>query len=61
MAIMDLYGRKIVGMAVSEHNDKELVISALKDTGNRIEKNILKDVFYTLTEVRRTHQRNTLI
>lgn len=41
-AIMDLYGRKIVGMAVSEHNDKELVISALKDAGNRIGKKHLE-------------------
>lgn len=37
-AIMDLYGRKIVGMAVSEHNDKELVIAALEDVANRIGK-----------------------
>ena len=34
-AIMDLYGRKIVGMAVSEHNDGELVIAALKDVQRR--------------------------
>lgn len=37
-AIMDLCGRKIVGMAVSEHNDQELVIAALKDAKNRIGK-----------------------
>lgn len=37
-AIMDLYGRKIVGMAVSEHNDKELVIAALEDAAGRIGK-----------------------
>ena len=30
-AIMDLYGRTIVGVAVSPHNDQELVIEALKD------------------------------
>ena len=41
-AIMDLYGRKIVGMAVSEHNDKELVIAALEDAKNRIGKKNLK-------------------
>lgn len=30
--IRDLHGRKLVGMAVSEHNDKALVIAALEDT-----------------------------
>lgn len=35
-AIMDLYGRKIVGMAVSEHNDEDLVIAALKDVQRRL-------------------------
>ena len=35
-AIMDLCGRKIVGMAVSEHNDTALVIAALKDARNQI-------------------------
>ncbi len=35
-AIMDLYGRKIVGMAISEKNDQELVIAALEDAKNRI-------------------------
>lgn len=40
-AIMDLYGRKIVGMAISENNDKELVIAALEDAKDRIgEKNL---------------------
>lgn len=34
-ALMDLYGRKIVGMAVSEHNDEKLVIAALKDVQRR--------------------------
>lgn len=42
-AIMDLYGRKIVGMAISEHNDKELVIEALEDAKNRIGKKHLED------------------
>jgi len=41
-AIMDLYGRKIVGMAVSEHNDKALVIAALEDAKNRIGKKKLE-------------------
>lgn len=41
-AIMDLYGRKIVGMAISEHNDKELVIAALKDAKDRIGKKHLE-------------------
>lgn len=41
-AIMDLYGRKIVGMATSEHNDKELVIAALNDARNRIGKKNLE-------------------
>ena len=41
-AIMDLYGRKIVGMAVSEHNDKELVIAALEDAARRIGKKNLR-------------------
>ena len=41
-AIMDLYGRKIVGMAISEHNDKELVIEALEDAKNRIGKKHLE-------------------
>ena len=35
-AIMDLYGRKIVGMAISEKNDQELVLEALEDAKNRI-------------------------
>ena len=37
-AIMDLCGRKIVGMAISEHNDKQLVIAALGDAKDRIGK-----------------------
>ncbi len=37
-AIMDLHGRKIVGMAISENNDKNLVIAALEDAKNRIGK-----------------------
>lgn len=41
-AIMDLYGRKIVGMAVSKNNNKELVIEALKDAARRIGKKKLK-------------------
>ena len=41
-AIMDLYGRKIVGMAISERNDKELVIEALEDAKNRIGKKQLE-------------------
>lgn len=41
-AIMDLYGRKIVGMAISEHNDHNLVIAALKDAKNRIGKRNLE-------------------
>lgn len=41
-AIMDLYGRKIVGMAVSEHNDKDLVIAALEDVVDRIGKKHLE-------------------
>lgn len=35
-AIMDLYGRKIVGMAISDRNNKELVIEALEDVRNRV-------------------------
>ena len=42
-AIMDLYGRKIVGMAISKHNDHNLVIAALEDAKNRIGKNSLKE------------------
>ena len=34
-AIMDLYGRKIVGMAISERNDKELVIEALEEPNRK--------------------------
>lgn len=41
-AIMDLHGRKIVGMAISEHNDHELVIAALEDAARRIGKKNLK-------------------
>lgn len=41
-AIMDLYGRKIVGMAVSKNNNKELVIEALEDAARRIGKDKLK-------------------
>ena len=41
-AIMDLYGRKIIGMAVSKHNDKDLVIAALEDAARRIGKKKLK-------------------
>ena len=41
-AIMDLYGRKIVGMAISENNDQNLVIAALEDAKNRIGKKHLK-------------------
>ena len=39
---MDLYGRKIVGMAVSKNNNKELVIEALEDAARRIGKDKLK-------------------
>ena len=35
-AIMDLYGRKIVGMAISDRNDKELVLAALEDLKDRV-------------------------
>ena len=41
-AIMDLYGRKIVGMAVSKYNDKNLVIASLEDAAHRIGKKNLK-------------------
>ncbi len=41
-AIMDLYGRKIVGMAVSKNNDHALVIAALEDAAGRIGKKNLK-------------------
>ncbi len=41
-AIMDLYGRKIVGMAISEKNDQNLVIAALEDAKNRIGKKHLE-------------------
>ena len=41
-AIMDLYGRKIVGMAISEKNDQNLVIAALEDAKNRIGKKKLE-------------------
>ena len=41
-AIMDLYGRKIVGMSISEKNDQNLVIAALEDAKNRIGKKHLK-------------------
>ena len=41
-AIMDLYGRKIVGMAISDKNDQELVIAALEDVKNRIGKKHLE-------------------
>ena len=41
-AIMDLYGRKIVGMAISEKNDHNLVIAALEDAKNRIGKKKLE-------------------
>ena len=41
-AIMDLYGRKIVGMAISEKNDQELVTAALEDAKNRIGKKHLE-------------------
>lgn len=41
-AIMELHGRKLVGMAVSEHNDKALVIAALEDAKNRIGKKQLE-------------------
>lgn len=41
--IMDLYGRKIVGMVISEKNDQHLVIAALEDAKNRIGKKNLKD------------------
>lgn len=41
-AIMDLHGRKIVGMAVSEHNDTALVVAALEDAKNRIGKKHLE-------------------
>lgn len=41
-AIMDLYGRKIVGMAVSRNNNKDLVIEALEDAVRRIGKDELK-------------------
>ncbi|MDO5650132.1 MAG: IS3 family transposase [Gallicola sp.] len=42
-AIMDLYGKKIVGLAASKHNDKALVIAALKDVENRVGKKNLKN------------------
>ena len=41
-AIMDLCGRKIVGMAISEHNDKYLVMDALEDAARRTGKKKLK-------------------
>lgn len=41
-AIMDLYGRKIVGMAISDHNDQALVLAALEDAKNRIGRKNLK-------------------
>ena len=41
-AIMDLCGRKIVGLAVSEKNDHQLVLAALEDAANRIGKKKLK-------------------
>lgn len=41
-AIMDLCGRKIVGMAISEHNDKKLVSDALDDAARRIGKKKLQ-------------------
>ncbi len=41
-AIMDLYGHKIVGMAISEKNYQELVIAALEDAKNRIGKKHLE-------------------
>lgn len=41
-AIMDLYGRKIVGMAISEKNDQQLVLAALEDAKNRIGKKNLE-------------------
>lgn len=34
-AMLDLHGRKVVGMAMSENNDKELVLAALKDAKER--------------------------
>jgi putative transposase len=36
--ILDLYGRKIVGLAISNKNDSTLVINALKDAKGRIGK-----------------------
>ena len=36
--ILDLYGRKIVGLAISEHNDTNLVIAALLEAKGRIGK-----------------------
>ena len=41
-AIMDLCGRKIVGMAVSKSNNKDLVIAALEDAAHRIGEKKLK-------------------
>lgn len=40
--IMDLCSRKIVGMAVSSHNDTALVIAALDDLVNRVGKDKLE-------------------
>jgi putative transposase len=36
--ILDLYGRKIVGLATSDKNDRELVTKALRDASGRIGK-----------------------
>lgn len=41
-AIMDLHGRKIVGMAISEKNDHNLVVAALEDAKDRIGKKHLE-------------------
>ena len=41
-AIMDLHGRRIVGVAMSERNDKELVCDALRDAAARIGKRKLE-------------------
>ena len=41
-AIMDLHGRKIVGMAICEKNDHNLVVAALEDAKDRIGKKHLE-------------------
>jgi putative transposase len=41
-AILDLYGRKVVGLAVSKKNDRFLTIEALRDAVMRVGKDQLK-------------------